>query len=107
MMEPVWMLTSGLVLHGTPDNPSVAGLHAASVRDSGVLVLAGGAAHGWFVRPVFTEVPSISTARRRPARPTQFRAIEARPVVCREQSDLVAPQEVAAQAGRLLSRDLP
>ncbi len=108
ILDPVWMLTDGAVLHGTPEQPCVAALKASSVRSGAVAVILGDLDHAWLVRETFEPAPrpASAAAARRPG-PRSLRVVSARPMTCKVQQDLSVPAEVLTRSSQRLPDDQP
>lgn len=101
-MEPIWLLTSGAVLHGTKKDPCVAAWHAAGTRPGFVAVVGGNPDHSF----LFRQTSGVkSTKAGGTGRWTQ--QIEVRPMTCRYQSDLVVPFEVLNRSRQRQTDDQP
>ncbi len=79
--EPLVLLTSSAVVHGTPSSPCVAGWEAEGVRRSPIsAVILGDLTHAWAFRVAHGEMNADELRRRGVTAPPQ--SIELRPMSC-------------------------
>lgn len=109
VMEPIWLLTDGAVMHGSPSQPCIATWKASGLRTGFVAVIAGDLDHAWLLQSAteaeMAPTPPGSGPSRSPPRPT--RSLYARPMSCRLDTSLPIPAEVAARAAHRLPDDQP
>jgi hypothetical protein len=87
LQEPIVLLTSSAVLHGTPAAPCVAGWEANAIGRAPIAaVLAGDLARSWIFRLVGTPAAA--------AQAVNGVTIEARPIACRFEPGAKVPDAI-------------
>ncbi|NUO53867.1 MAG: hypothetical protein HOV80_33910 [Polyangiaceae bacterium] len=110
VMEPIWLLTDGAVMHGSPADPCIAAWRASGVRGGAVAVIAGDLEHAWLIKEAFDTEPASTkpSTKREPARPPRpTRVLLARPMSCKVDASMAVPHEVATRAGSRMPDDSP
>ncbi len=127
--EPVWFLSDGAVLYGTPKDPCVAGVRGSATKRGSVVVVSGDLEHAWMFRPsalASMGAPStcncppddplcacpddevtVDPKKKPPARRTRVSSVEFRPMTCKVKPDLAPPYEVTSQALIRSVEDIP
>ncbi len=114
VMEPIWLLTDGAVMHGSPADPCIAAWKASGVRGGAIAVIAGDLEHAWLIKEAFEVDPDADkAARQRPpgggggGSGRLRRVVMARPMSCKIDASLAVPHEVATRAGGRMPDDAP
>ncbi len=102
-LDPIWLLTDGAILHGTKNEPCVAGYRASGLRPGTVAVMGGDLERSYLLR-----VQSGLRKRKDKNAPPQWgQYLQARAMSCRWQADLAVPVEVSSRASQRLGDDQP
>ncbi|MFO0618604.1 MAG: hypothetical protein U0414_38790 [Polyangiaceae bacterium] len=116
---PMWFLTDGAILHGTPKDPCVAGFRGSAVGQNRVVVIAGDLQHAWLFRPApptsgcLCDPNDESCDCSDPANQIKhdknqvIASVEWRPMTCTYKPELVAPVEVASEITYPAPEDVP
>jgi hypothetical protein len=122
--EPIWFLSDGAVLHGTPKDPCVAGIRASAVKRGSAVVIAGDLEHAWLFRPASAPAPASAPCACAPDDPmcqceeppppeprkkgkAPVASVEFRAMTCKVKPELVPPYEVSSMAMVRSPDDLP
>ncbi len=95
--EPLVLMTSGAVVHGTPDSPCLAAFQADSTANTPIgAVIPGDLSHAWLFRLV-SDVPAKPAGKPRRAEPGA--TMEYRPMACHYDPSARIPDVVWTQEG--------
>jgi hypothetical protein len=114
VLEPIWLLTDGAVLHGSPADPCIAAWKASGLRGGAIAVITGDLEHAWLIKEAFEVDPDAEKAARQPppgvgggGSGRLSRLVMARPMSCKIDGSLAVPHEVATRAGGRMPDDAP
>ena len=116
---PMWFLTDGAILHGTPKDPCVAGYRGSAVGMNRVIVVAGDLQHAWMFRPAPPTSGCLCDPNDEacdctdPANQVKhdknqvIASVEVRPMTCQYKPELVPPAELAGEVTYPAPEDVP